>query len=50
MNDITYVGLDVHKATVCVAMPKAAGRRCALGGSRVAAPYYSGAAAWRCVA
>ena len=24
MNDITYVGLDLHKATVCVAMPRAA--------------------------
>jgi hypothetical protein len=24
MDSITYVGLDVHKATVCVALPRAA--------------------------
>ena len=27
MNDITYVGLDVHKQTVCVAIAESAGRK-----------------------
>jgi transposase len=27
MNDITYVGLDVHKATVCVAIAERGGTR-----------------------
>ena len=33
MNDITYVGLDVHKATVCVAIAKS-GRGCEIASGR----------------
>jgi hypothetical protein len=39
MDTITYVGLDVHKATVAVALAED-GRRCAGSGSLRTAPRF----------